>query len=113
MKPWRERIADMRERYANGRDGACRYRGGMTAADARDLQRFDTCLVGEQRAKMPDVVVFVADYPRDPELVRLGTDAMAFSLAWVGRDAARIAPFLDEQLDKIEDRVLQLKREQG
>jgi hypothetical protein len=38
---------------------------------------------------------------------------MLYSLAWVGRDAARIAPFLDEQLDKIEDRVLQLKREQG
>ena len=94
---WRERIADARER------------GTFTPQDYSDIGGFLTCAVGEQHARLPEVVVYRPsrlgfDQPEDEELDRLALDIYRA----VHADKFTYAESL---LDQIEDRVLQLKRE--
>lgn len=98
MKPWRERIAEARERGAF--TDADRY---MAAENG-----WGTCAVGEFRAQYPEVIKMLAiaeeETPQDYSLRRNGID---FGLA-VGMQEIDVAEIL---LDKIEDRVLELKRQ--
>lgn len=105
MKTWRERIAEARER------------GWFTEQDRLDAGRWCSCAVGEQWAQMPAVIVYTNVDRSDPawrnggpskydDLLDWGSD---FPQAVCGNDYDRA----DHLLDLIEDRALQLKREQS
>lgn len=107
MKTWREIIA---ERRALG--------GQLTREERRRLHSYDTCLVGEQHLLHPEVVVYAPEIERhgawgrpdvlvpvDDQLYSLGADA--FNETGPG-DLSKLETYLDQ----IEERVLQLKREE-
>ena len=102
MKSWRERIAE------------AEARGALTAEDRADWQQFTTCPAQEiaRSAGLPfdfeiaGPCAFITSPVRDIlSLWRLGTDAQAHALHHRWADCHRL-------LDAIEDRALQLKREQ-
>ena len=100
---WRERIV------------AARARGRFDADDLMASRNWDTCAVGEQRAAMPDIIIYRAVYPSwstayrapiDPLLKDLG-DGDHFVDAIYRNDVDEA----ERLLDAIEDRALVLKRE--
>jgi hypothetical protein len=104
MKTWRQRIVEARQR------------GGFTDEDRRRALRWCTCAVGEQRRMLgAKVIRYQVGWggnesacgvygPSDSGLLMPGGD-----FAYVVRNNA--FDDADRLLDKIEDRVLQLKRE--
>jgi hypothetical protein len=97
MKPWRERLI------------AAEKRGYLTMAERRDLRDFQTCLVGEQHARHPDLV----RYRRLPTGVIVPVDRV---LRVLGEEACNLTSEREPTLvalylDRIEDRVLELKRQ--
>ena len=82
--------------------------GRMTTEDRLLLHSFRTCIVGEAREQYPELVKVVDTdiyEPTDPTLRALGIQAWESQ-----RDGHRrpLSPFID----RIEDRVLELKREE-
>lgn len=90
MINWRERIAEKLARKE--------FEWNEEESDA--LGHFETCLVGEQHMKHPEVVLYAFKGPVDHVLLGLGLSPSIF----IGPQTA------ERVLDKIEDRVLQLKR---
>lgn len=93
---WRERVAEARER------------GTFSPQDKDEVWNWQCCLVGEQHAQHPEVVVYaVVDdsvpRPLDPVLYDIGNKA-------VNHVSGDYFDAADAALDAIEDRVLQLKR---
>jgi hypothetical protein len=89
---WRERIIRARE---------C---GRFTDDDRRLAARWTTCAVGEQISHYPKLIKLECGSPVDADLGQLGTTFFAAVLA---NDVARA----EETLSRIEDRVLELKRQ--
>jgi hypothetical protein len=101
---WRERIV------------AAKERGRFTLLDRLEAAKWSTCAVGEQHAALPDVVLYVppeqgySAYPLDTQLMQLGSECPdGFSWAVQKDDIAGA----ESLLDRIEDRVLELKRSAG
>ena len=92
-KTWRERVA------------AARTRGRFTQEDCDLASDWDRCAVGEQRAILPMVVVCTSLLlgPEDDTLNELGRRFYAAIKAGDIAEAERL-------LDKIEDRILEMKR---
>ena len=97
METWRERVI------------AAKARGTFTRDECSAACSWLTCAVGEQRASLPQVVIYVNGVaPEDDVLAHLGSD-FGTGFAWaVSRADFGLA---ERILDQIEDRVLQLKRE--
>lgn len=96
---WRERIVDARKR------------GNFNWQDIDDATgSWLTCAVGEQHKLHAQVVVLgMIDEPLDDELYSLGDTFQGFGRAVQNNDIDQA----EQLLDKIEDRVLELKREAG
>ena len=88
---WRERVITARER------------GQFTDADRRQGGRWSSCAVGEHVRHHPTLIKLEYGCPVDVELGRLGT---IFFAAVLGNDARRA----EAALDRIDDRVLEIKR---
>ncbi len=94
---WRERIQ------------AARESGRFTEYDKDLASNWNTCAVGEQREAMPSVVLKFTELgtmPQDNELYNLGGGPNGFYTA-VLENNINLAESL---LDRIEDRVLAMKR---
>jgi len=102
LEGWRERIAK-----AEASDGK------FTREDRALASCWLTCAVGEQHLRMPEVNVLVGLgdglSPADVRLMKLGSFSHGFTHAVFIDDVAGATRFLDS----IEDRALELKREQG
>lgn len=100
MISWRERIQ------------IARQRGSFTFSEQTSAAMWHTCAVGEQHALHPEVVRYGERWegPEDYKLTALGSSMVDGFAVAVGRNDFNRAEAL---LDLIEDRVLQLKREQG
>ena len=102
LEGWRERIAK-----AEASDGK------FTREDRALASCWLTCAVGEQQLRMPEVQVLMPSgdgvMPGDLQLTKLGSFSHGFTHAVFIDDVAGAARFLDS----IEDRALELKREQG
>lgn len=97
-KTWRERVAE------------AKVSGYFTKEDKLLANSWDTCAIGEQRELYPDVVLSLNlnhHIPADDILYILGQVSSGFCFA-IYRQNIKLASDL---LDKIEDRVLELKRE--
>src|SRR5262249_14180190 len=92
-KSWRERLS------------AARSRGHFTQEDCALASDWDRCAVGEQRAMLPTVVVCTTRLigREDETLNELGRRFYAAIKAGDIAEAERL-------LDKIEDRILEMKR---
>ena len=92
-KTWRERLI------------AARNRGHFTQEDCALASDWDRCAVGEQRAILPTVVLCTSLLlgPEDETLNDLGRKFYAAIKAGDIAEAERL-------LDKIEDRILEMKR---
>src|SRR5437867_12347418 len=88
---WRERVSRARER------------GRFTEEDRRQAARWSSCAVGEHVRHHPTLIKLEYGCPVDVELGRLGT---IFFAAVLGHDAPRA----EAALDRLDDRVLELKR---
>lgn len=100
MTTWRERIALAREQ------------GMFTAEDKNFADSWDTCAVGEQHKLYSGVLKsFYKNLfcPVDSILINLGSWGNGFAYA-VRSNRPNEA---EEFLDRIEDRVMELKRESG
>jgi hypothetical protein len=92
---WRERVIKARRRE-----------GEFSLAAHRLVRSWQTCAVGEQAEQHPRVVLMDGIWrPQDDALMTLGLD---FFRAVDAEDAIEA----ERLLDQIEDRVLELKREQ-
>ena len=91
------------------RNVAARQRGSFTDDEKADAMNWCRCAVGEQCRAMPGVIAVAAGtyVPVDERLHLLGDEA-GFGVAVNLDNFDRV----DDLLDAIEDRVLQLKREQ-
>lgn len=106
MTTWRERNAEARAR-------------GRYLPEEIDLAaHWETCAVGEQHALYPDVVLLkdslnlflqTCKVPVDPTLTALGDGRSGFFMHLCGYNFDAC----DRDLDAIEARVLELKREAG
>ena len=88
---WRERVIRARER------------GRFTEEDRRQAARWSSCAVGEHVRHHPTLINLEYGCPVDVELGRLGTIVFA---AVLGNDVPRA----EAVLDRIDDRVLEIKR---
>ena len=88
------------------RTQAARERGEFIQEDVRDAESWATCAVGEQHAKMPDVIVYTNAIPDGPADRELGDLGIEFS-DYVGENNPVSA---SQTLDAIEDRADALKR---
>jgi hypothetical protein len=88
---WRERVIRARER------------GQFTDEDRRQAARWSSCAVGEHVQHHPQLLKLEYGCPVDVELGRLGTIVFA---AVLGNDVPRA----EAALDRIDDRVLEIKR---
>lgn len=95
MKPWRERIAEARER------------GGFTGEDHRLIGDFQTCMVAEAGA-----VLGQNPHRLYPILEKMGGNTWwPNQIGPLWSVSNNLFDTAEDRLNQIEDRVLQLKRE--
>ena len=106
MTTWRERTAIARE---------C---GSFTASDMREAKSWVTCAVGEQKDLHPEVVKYHHDislkgFPLDSVLYELGDyyESDKNKIGFADAVCRNDFDMADDILDRIEDRVMQLKRD--
>ena len=96
MKTWRERIRDARQRN-----------GIFTPIDIKAAGQWRTCAIGEQYMEHFELIRFNIDgSPCDEEFDFFGR---AFMIAVIDGNPDRA----ERYLDRIQDRVLEMKREQA